>query len=57
MFMMGEIIVEVLYEFSFLIDCGEFLVIVGLSGFGKMILFNLFGGFDVLISGEIWFEE
>lgn len=39
------------------VEKGEFLVIMGVSGSGKIIFFNCILMIDKLILGEIWFED
>lgn len=34
---------------------GDYFLIVGFSGFGKLIMFNFLGLFDCLSVGEYWF--
>lgn len=40
----------------FIIEKGEFIVIIGFFGFGKFILLYFIVGVDVLISGKIYLE-
>lgn len=45
---------EVLKGIDFIIEEGEFVGIMGLSGVGKMMLMNIFLMIDCFIDGEIW---
>lgn len=47
----GKLII--FYDFFFDFVCGDSLVIVGSFGFGKLILFGLFVGFDQFSGGEV----
>ncbi len=50
---MGEVDIEALNDVNFLIDKGEFCVVVGASGAGKTTILNILGGMDSLTSGEV----
>lgn len=43
--------------FIFFVKKGEKIVIIGESGVGKSMLFNLIVGFELFISGEIWLDN
>jgi len=48
--------VRALSEVTVVVDCGEFMAILGTSGSGKSTLLNLFGGLDRPTSGEILYD-
>lgn len=48
-----KILVKVFKGVDFEIEVGEFMVIVGLLGFGKIILLNIIGGLDCFIVGYV----
>lgn len=50
----GEMFVVKLFDFD--IYCGEFLMLFGLFGLGKIICLMMFVGFEFLIGGEICFD-
>ena len=50
---MGEVDIHALSGASFVIEKGEFCVIVGASGAGKTTILNILGGMDSLTSGEV----
>ncbi len=50
---MGEIDVEAVKNMSFIVNNGEFVVVVGPSGSGKTTLLNMIGGMDTISSGSI----
>lgn len=41
---------------DFSIDEGDFFMFVGLFGCGKMMMFCCIVGFEMLMSGSIWFD-
>lgn len=49
----GNRSIKVLKDISFSVDKGEFVAIVGESGFGKSTLLNIIGGLDTPSSGKI----
>ncbi|MCD8204898.1 MAG: ABC transporter ATP-binding protein [Coprobacillus sp.] len=49
--------VKALYDASFTIEKGEFIVILGASGAGKTTLLNLLGGMDVATSGRYQIDD
>lgn len=52
----GVVVFEVLCGIDIDVEVGEFVVIMGLSGFGKLMMMNLFGCFDILGDGEYLFS-
>lgn len=48
--------VQVLYGIYLDIQCGDFVVLMGFFGLGKIILLNLIGGLDMFSGGEIEIE-
>lgn len=50
---MGEVDIEALKGVNFVIEKGEFCVIVGASGAGKSTILNILGGLDGLSSGQV----
>ena len=48
-----EVKIVAVYEISFQIDKGEFVVIVGPSGAGKTTVLNILGGMDKATSGKV----
>ena len=50
---MGEVTINASDGVSFLIEKGEFVVIVGASGAGKTTILNMLGGMDTCDEGEI----
>lgn len=50
---MGEVDVAAVDGMNFVIEEGEFVVVVGPSGAGKTTVLNMLGGIDVATSGEI----
>ena len=49
----GDICVDALKDASFSLEDGEFAVVLGSSGAGKITLLNLLGGMDSATSGKI----
>jgi len=52
----GEVSIQALNGIDFMIDEGEFVVILGSSGAGKSTILNILGGMDTPTSGEIIVE-
>ena len=50
---MGEVNIEALSGVNFSVDKGEFVVVAGASGAGKITILNILGGMDSPTSGEI----
>ena len=50
---MGEVTIEAVDGVDFVIEKGEFAIIVGPSGAGKTTVLNMLGGMDACTSGEI----
>ncbi len=50
---MGEVDIEALKDVNFVIEKGEFCVVVGASGAGKTTILNILGGMDTLSSGQV----
>lgn len=50
---MGEVDIEALKDVNFVIEKGEFCVVVGASGAGKTTILNILGGMDGLTSGQV----
>ena len=49
----GEVEIEALRDVNFVIEKGEFCVIVGASGAGKTTILNILGGMDTLTEGSV----
>ncbi len=54
---MGEVTVKALQNASFVINEGEFVVILGPSGSGKSTLLNILGGMDIPTKGKVFLGE
>ncbi len=50
---MGEVNIEALKNVNFIIEKGEFCVVVGASGAGKTTILNILGGMDGLSCGQV----
>ncbi len=50
---MGEVDIEALKDVNFIIEKGEFCVVVGASGAGKTTILNILGGMDSLTDGQV----
>lgn len=50
---MGEVDIEALRDVNFVIEKGEFCVVVGASGAGKTTILNILGGMDTLSTGQV----
>ena len=50
---MGEVDIEDLRDVNFIIEKGEFCVVVGASGAGKTTILNILGGMDGLSTGQV----
>lgn len=48
--------INALSEASFVINKGEFCILLGSSGAGKTTLLNMLGGMDTITSGRIYFD-
>ena len=53
---MGESLVYALRETDFVIEEGEFIVVLGPSGSGKSTLLNIIGGMDAPDTGELYYK-
>lgn len=49
----GEMEIHALSDVNFVIERGEFCIIVGASGAGKTTILNILGGMDTLTEGEV----
>lgn len=49
----GEVDIEALRDVNFIIEKGEFCVVVGASGAGKTTILNILGGMDGLSTGQV----
>ncbi|MEG0215696.1 MAG: ABC transporter ATP-binding protein [Hungatella sp.] len=56
LYQMGEITIHAVDGIDFLIEKGEFAVIVGPSGAGKTTVLNILGGMDQATSGQVWVD-
>lgn len=56
-YLFGEQIVQVFNDIILVIEFGVFFVILGFLGSGKIMMFNLIGCIDWLISGNIYINE
>lgn len=54
-YLQGVFEVMVLGGVDLMIVCGEYFVIMGIFGSGKLMLMNIFGCFDWLMNGEYLF--
>ena len=52
-YQMGEVEIRALYNISFDIDKGQFVVVLGASGAGKTTILNILGGMDKATSGDV----
>lgn len=55
-YVMGEVSVKAANDMSFVIDSGEFVVVLGPSGSGKSTVLNIVGGMDRPTIGEVWVD-
>lgn len=53
---MGEVDIEALKDVNFVIEKGEFCVVVGASGAGKTTILNILGGMDKLSTGKVMLD-
>jgi len=52
----GELETLALHDVNFLVEKGEFCVIVGASGAGKTTILNILGGMDTLTEGRVFLD-
>ncbi|MEO4052781.1 ABC transporter ATP-binding protein [Solibacillus sp. CAU 1738] len=55
-YIVGEVPILALNEVNFIIEEGEFVVILGASGAGKSTILNILGGMDIPTSGKVIVE-
>lgn len=54
---MGNVVINAVDGVDFIVNKGEFVVVVGPSGAGKTTVLNLLGGMDTATSGEIIIDD
>lgn len=52
----GELEINALHDVNFMVEQGEFCVIVGASGAGKTTILNILGGMDTLTTGHVFLD-
>lgn len=56
-YIVGDQEINAIRDVSFVIEEGEFVVIVGPSGAGKTTVMNIIGGMDHLTSGQVMIAQ
>lgn len=55
-YQVGDMEIVVNCDVNFEIEKGELVIILGVFGVGKLMVFNFFGGMDINDEGEIWID-